>query len=118
LTIHDGGTADFSANGPTSSIYSPATSGTPGFILGSRTDANTVAIYKNSGLLGSNSAKPSSAIPNLPIYIGGRNNSGTFGNGITDQIASFSVGAGLTGADALALYSAEHTYMQAVAGVA
>jgi len=118
LTVHDGGTADFAANSATSSIYSPATSGTPGFVLGSRTDLNTIAIYKNNSMLGSNSAKPSSAIPNLPIYIGGRNNSGAFGNGITDQIASFSAGAGLTSADALALYNAQHAYMQAVAGVA
>lgn len=102
-----------------SSLFrSTAQSDTGGFQIVSRTDASTIALYKNGSQILTDAANTSQAIPSLSLFICGRNSSGSLNAPTTDRIGVALAGSGMTSADQLATYNALHTYLQAVAGVA
>lgn len=79
-----------------------------GFWGVNRTAAAVTGIFKNGVLLAAG-VPLSSARTNREIFIGGRNNSGVFGNGTTKQFSNFWAGASLNGLE-LANYNAWNTY--------
>lgn len=89
---------------------------TQGLLAQSRTASNLVTAYINGSSIGT-VATASVAIPTKEIYVGAFNNNGTPQNYSTKQHGMGFIGGGLTAADMGNLYTAVHTYLQAVAGI-
>lgn len=83
-----------------------------GHSLISRTGAALLEAYKNGASIGNNT-DASTALVNLAFGVGGRNSSGTF-NAAGGQFSAASFGAGLTAAQAAALYNRIATYRTAI----
>jgi len=82
------------------------------FVASRNNSATTVAGYKNGTQLDS-SPENSTTLINLNLYLCGHNRSGTAVSSLQQEAAA-SIGAGLSGAQALALYNRLRTYMTAV----
>lgn len=81
-----------------------------GFILGSRTNTNSLKLYKNNSLIQTNTATVSSTLPTSNIYLGARNGGGTVDvySKLNHQFVT--IGDGLTDTEALALYTAVQAF--------
>ena len=90
---------------------------TGGFLVGSRTGASAMALYKNGASVGT-STSSSAALPNRPIYTGAYNNAGTLQAFSANNYAFTGILTGLSGAEVSDLYDIVHTYLQAVGAVA
>jgi len=86
-----------------------------GFFLATRTSTGNVNVYRNSVSLGS-LTEGADSLTSQPIYVGGLNNSGTFGVGSTAQIAAVIIGGNLDPYQA-AIYSALYNYLHAIGAV-
>jgi hypothetical protein len=105
--INDAGTGPFTT----------AAANASGFWVASRTASNAQALYRN-GSSHHTSAGVSTSVPNLALYVGGRNNNGVFDQATTDQHAAASIGAGLDATEAANFNTRVEAYMDAVgAGV-
>jgi hypothetical protein len=72
-----------------------------GFVIGSRTASNAIAIYRNGSSLATSSASQTSGLPiGQSIYVFARNNNGTPGQFVGHTLAAYSAGTGLTSTDA------------------
>ena len=86
--------------------YTPTNGGT-GFYLSSRTSSVLLKGYRDNSVLGSyTTANTASTLPNLPLYIGARNDAGSALYFNKYESAFASIGDGLTDTDASNLYTA------------
>jgi hypothetical protein len=99
--------AEVNANNGTS--Y--ASTESAGFWLASRTGANTKSQYKNGSLLGTDAASAVVSRSTFSVYVCGQNASNSLAFASTDQIAAFTMGAGLNGTEVTALNNAVNAYM-------
>jgi hypothetical protein len=81
-----------------------------GFFIGQRTSSSVVEGLYNGVSCGT-FGDSSSAVINMPFYVCGRNDSGSLGSGLTDQISAVSYGATFTSTEALNYYNRMRTYM-------
>ena len=83
-----------------------------GFFTTTRTSSTSVKVFKNSAQQGSTNTISNLYLPDLNVYIGARNDGGggfvNFYN--TYEVAFFSLGNGLTDAEATSLYNAVQTF--------
>ncbi len=77
-----------------------------------RTGAGAIAAYKNGASIGTDTDASSAPI-NLAFGVCGRNNGGSFG-AAGGQFSAATIGAGLNGTEATALYNRIATYRTAV----
>ena len=102
-----GSGVDFRIGDSSSSVAYTPTNGGTGFYLSSRTSSVLFKGYRNNSVLGSyTTANGTSTLPNIPLYIGARNDSGSplYYNKYESAFAS--IGDGLTDTDASNLYTA------------
>lgn len=85
-----------------------------GFVVTQRSNASTLELFFNGSSVGASGAQASSALVSLPFFVGGRNDSGVFSTGSTDQISAVSYGAALTSGQASNYYTRLRTYMTSV----
>jgi hypothetical protein len=85
-----------------------------GLHLVTRTASSTTAMYFNGALQFGVTDDPHTAVQNANLTFGATQTAERF----TGVVLGGSIGSGLTAAEALTLYTAMHTYLQAVAGVA
>ncbi|RWN51915.1 hypothetical protein [Mesorhizobium sp.] len=78
-----------------------------------RATANLTTVYKN-GAASVTHAIASAGLPNQPVYLGARNNSGTANSFDTRAQAAAGMGASLGADGSLALYNAVNAYLTAV----
>jgi hypothetical protein len=83
------------------------------FLVGSRTGATAQAVYKDDGTTNGSDTSASVAVPNENIGI--LKTHSTFSNRL---IYCAGIGGGLSSSNVSSLYSAVHTYLQTVAGLA
>jgi hypothetical protein len=79
---------------------------TLGFQIGSRTSTTSQKVYFNNSLLATNTTNFSTSPPNLNLYLGCTNNSGTAAAFSNKQCAFSSIGDGLTDTEAANFYTA------------
>jgi hypothetical protein len=93
-----------------------ANNGSNAFWLHSRTSSASGALkaYKNGAFLKQSTQAVYGTQPNLVTYIGGLNASGTLSQVTTHNLASVSLGSGLTGTQVSAYYTAIQTYQTAL----
>lgn len=93
-------------NDTTGRLVTTLAIGTPyGFLVGSRTASNAHVIYRNGSSVDSN-ATGGSAVPAAAIFVFASNNGlGTPNTHSANAIGGYSVGAGLTGANAASYYT-------------
>lgn len=84
-----------------------------GFFVGQRTTGSVTGGYRNGVLCGA-SGDTANSIANLPFFICGRNDTGSFSSAMADQIGSVSYGAGFTATENTNYYNRLRTYMTAV----
>ena len=80
-----------------------------GFYVGSRTAINQLRLYKNGGLVASDSTSVTHARPNLPVYAFAWNSSGLAGAYLPARGSFYSIGHGLDATEAAALNAAVQT---------
>ena len=86
-----------------------------GMFVVSRTGASALEVYRNGSSLGTDTDAAAGVPTTYSVYILTLNNQGTpHSNSVADQIAAFSVGAGLNGSEAATLSSRINTYMAAL----
>ena len=83
---------------------------TRGLFTTTRTSTNVSKVFKNSTQQGSTNTTTISGIPNVKIFIGARNDSGTTVLFNTYECAFASIGDGLTDTDASNLYTAVQAF--------
>jgi hypothetical protein len=88
----------------TSNIYSGVSINTQGLIVASRNSSSSASSYRNSTLI-YNDSTTSTDKPNLNIYIGALNNSGSANYYCNIETSFASIGDGLTSTDVSNLYS-------------
>jgi hypothetical protein len=103
---YNGADIDFRIGDSSSSVgYTPTNGGT-GFYLSSRTSSVLFKGYRNNSVLGSyTTANGTSVLPNIPLYIGARNDAGSPLYFNKYEAAFASIGDGLTDTDASNLYT-------------
>lgn len=84
-----------------------------GFIVASRTAANSHAIYRNGSSVASN-ATSGGALPNVELYVGAQNNSGVAASWDVGPYAFYGAGRGLSAAEVATLYTIIQTMQTAV----
>ena len=90
--------------------YTPTNGGT-GFHLASRTSNVLLKVYRDNSVLGSyTTTNTVSTLPNLPLYIGARNDAGSAEFFNKYEAAFASIGDGLTDAEASTFYTAVQKY--------
>jgi hypothetical protein len=72
-----------------------ANSSAQGFWIGTRTGASAVSVYRNGNQIAS-STTPSNGIPALSMYLCASNLNGTANLFVSDEVAAFFIGGGLT----------------------
>ena len=87
-----------------------STTNAQGFWLGNKRDNNDRRVYKNSTKEATNTTLDSIALPNLNVYIGARNDSGTAAVYSDKQLAFSSIGDGLTDTEAANFYTAVQAF--------
>jgi len=84
-------------------------SNTTGFYVASRTADNSMEIYKNNSLVGTNTTTIANSSTIYSIFIGARNQSGTPGSYDNKQCAGVTIGLGLTSGQVSTLSTAINT---------
>jgi hypothetical protein len=79
------------------------------FYIGSRAAANSMRLYKNGALSGSNSTTVTHNKPNLNLFLWAFNSAGAAAALLPARGSFYSIGSGLTDAEAAALYQAVQT---------
>lgn len=98
----------------TSQLVTASAIGTPfGFIIGSRTSATSHVIYRNGVSIATSSAS-SGAIPALEAYVFARNLNSVADGFSGNAFGAYSIGAGLTDAEALAYNTHMETFQDAL----
>ena len=92
-----------------SRVYSNSGDST-GHVIGTRATSNSNKLFRNGIQLASSSNSTSGIIPNLNYFIGAVSNNGTPNDYDNNQIAFYSLGDGLTDAEATAFYNAVQAY--------
>jgi hypothetical protein len=122
---YDGGSGVFISFNPAAFFdgqpyFRLSTAGTPtpsnfevGFIAANRSVSTNVDMY-HDGALDLNVASTSGAPPNLNLFVGAVNNSGTASNYSPLRVAAFVVGGSRSATQHLALYNRLRTFMTAV----
>jgi len=102
-----GGSVNLIIGDSTASVsYSPTNGGT-GFFTSTRTSANAFKLFVNNSLIGTNTtSNVATTLPNIPLYIGARNDAGSALYFNKYESAFASIGDGLSDTDASNLYTA------------
>jgi hypothetical protein len=85
-----------------------------GFFLVQRTSSTAIAAYQDTTSLAGFGAVNSTALVNLPFFVGGRNDSGALAVPSSDQICMTSYGGSLTGTEETNYRARLRTYLTAV----
>lgn len=83
-----------------------------GFYIGSRTASNSMRLYKNGVLSGSDTTNVAHNKPNQNIFVFGFNTAGALGAALPGRGSFYSIGAGLTDAEAAVLHQAVQTFQR------
>lgn len=92
----------------------PDTGAPYGFTIGSRTSATSHVIYNKGVAIGSSATTGGGLVPGGQIWVCGFNNAGVLGAASTAPISAYSIGEGLTAAEALAFSNDMQTFQVAL----
>jgi hypothetical protein len=95
-------------------VFSAALPAPFGFVVGSRTGSTAHAVYQNGTSLATSASVSTGTLPTVPVYVCAQDSSGAPGNWVSNPLAAYSIGSGLSAADVTAYNTHMQTFQQAL----